>query len=219
MCKWSLYEWRHMCRSSEPVRLYLWCWIWRHPLWNRYLSQQYTYSYMYLSVATLNHRCLTDGARDGLLVGLPFPGTGFTVPGIDNNHFVPKLIVWQTVSAFIILPSVFLFTNCLFQHRLGMATCTRLIQNLHTKLRIISNWLPRCIWRRGRKTCDLYNGPLLCLWFWIAVGVQVIIVKMAVLLISHVIHIFLHYHCVAIFPLKLHFHTKHCGLSYSIDVV
>ena len=148
MCKWSLYERRHMCRSSEPVHLYLWCWIWRHPLRNRYLSQQYTYSYMYLSVATLNDRCLTDGARDGLLVGLPFPGTCCPVPGIDNKHLYQKKIVWQTVSAFIHLPSVFLFTGCLFEHRLGMIPCTWFIQDLHTKLRMISNWLPRCIWRR-----------------------------------------------------------------------
>ena len=171
MCKWSLYEWRHMCRSSEPVRLYLWCWIWRHPLRNRYLSQQYTFSYMYLSVATLNDRCLTDGARGGLVVGLPFPGTGCPVPGIDNNNFVSKKIVWQTVYAFIHHPRVFLFVDCLFEHRLGLATYTRFIQNLHTKVKIIRTWLPRCIWRHGWNLCVLYGGPLLCLLFWIAVGV------------------------------------------------
>ena len=165
MCKWSLYEWRHLCRSSEPVRLYLWCWIWRHPLRNRYVSQQYTYSYMDLSVTTLNDRCLTDRAWDGLLVDLPFPGTGFTVPGIDNNHFVSKVNCVANCFCIYRPTCVFLFTNCLFQHRLGMATCIRLIQNLHTKPRIISNWFPRCIWRRGWTTCVLYGSPFLCLWF------------------------------------------------------
>ena len=41
MCKRSLHEWRHMCRPSEPVRLYLWCWIWRHQLRNRYFQYLY----------------------------------------------------------------------------------------------------------------------------------------------------------------------------------
>ena len=80
-------------------------------------------------------------------------------------------IVWQTVYAFIHHPRVFLFVDCLFEHRLGLATCTRFIQNLHTKLKIISTWLPRCIWRHGWNLCFLYGGPLLCLLFWMAVGV------------------------------------------------
>ena len=142
MCKWSLYEWRHMCRSSEPVRLYLWCWIWRHPLRNRYVSQQYTYSYMYLSVATLNDRCLTDGARDGLLVGLPFPGTGFTVPGIDNNHFVPK--VNCVANCFCIYrPRLCVSVHELsFPTSVGHGNMHQIYNNLYSNLRIISNWFP-----------------------------------------------------------------------------
>ena len=105
-------------------------------------SNIYVYSYMYLSAATLNDRCLTDGTRDDLLLGLPFPGTGSLCQALTIIISYQKLIVWQTVSAFIHLPMVFLFTNCLCQQRLGMATWTRFIQKLHTKLRIISNWLP-----------------------------------------------------------------------------
>ena len=101
----------------------------------------YIYSYMYLSVATLNDRCLTDGTRDDLLLGLPFPGTGSLCQALTIIISYKKKTVWQTVSAFILLPWAFLLTNCLFEHWLGMATCTRFIQNLHTKLRIISNWL------------------------------------------------------------------------------
>ena len=171
MCKWSLYEWRHMCRSSEPVRLYLWCWIWRHPLRNRYLSQQYTFSYIYLSVATLNDRCLTDGARGGLLVGLPFQAQVALYRALTIMILYPNKIVWQTVYAFIHHPRVFLFVDCLFEYWLGMATCTRFIQNLHTKLKIISTWLPHCIRSHGSNLCVLYGGPLLCLLFWMAVGV------------------------------------------------
>ena len=100
----------------------------------------YIYSYMYLSAATLNDWRLIDGTRDGLLLGLPFPGTGSLCQALTIIISYQKLIVWQTVSAFIHLPMVFLFTNCLCQQRLGMATWTRFIQNLHTKLRIISNW-------------------------------------------------------------------------------
>ena len=105
-------------------------------------SNIYIYSYMFISAATLNDRCLTDGTRDDLLLGLPFPGTGSLCQALTIIISYQKPIVWQTVSAFIHLPMVFLFTNCLCQQRLGMATWTRFLQNWHYILRIISNWLP-----------------------------------------------------------------------------
>ena len=107
-----------------------------------YPSNIHIHIYIYWSVSILKDRCLIYGARDGLVLGLPFPGTGSLSQALTIIiSYKKKITVWRTVSAFILLPRVFLLTNSLFEHWLGMATCTRFIQNLHIKLRIISNWL------------------------------------------------------------------------------
>ena len=104
--------------------------------------------------------------------GLPFPGTGCPVPGVGNDYFCMKwlmygkLLLHLATSIGSFCPSTF-FSN----KELDNLPWTSFIWDTQTKLRVISRGVPGlitdfpCVWGRGWTTCPQYGSPLSGLCF------------------------------------------------------
>ena len=97
--------------------------------------------------------------------GLPFPGTGYLIPDVDNLCLLCiDFYVWDAVSIFNQLPRMFLSTD--FAFRITDWTCCH-GPHLHAILRIISRGVSGLatdsssgVWGRGWTTCLLHDSPL-----------------------------------------------------------
>ena len=87
--------------------------------------------------------------------------------------------VWDTVSAHIHIPRMFLSVDYLYKKWIGQVTSPSL-SDFHTILRKIRRGVPGLatgspcgVWNHGWTTCLLCDGPLLGLGFWLSVGTKV----------------------------------------------
>ena len=110
--------------------------------------------------------------------GLPFPGTGCPIPGVDYLCLLCiGFYVWDAVSSFDHLPGIVLSMG--FAFRVTDWACCR-GPHLHAVLRMISRGVsglaadsPCGVWGRGWTTCLLHDSPLFGSHFKMRVGVWV----------------------------------------------